>query len=57
MLSDTFAGIAPISVVPFAIAQLIGGALACAAVRVLWPRIDDRAHEVVVPHEAIEANI
>ncbi len=50
-LSDTFAGIAPWSVVPFVIAQLFGAALACVAVRVLWPRIDDRNHDVVMPHE------
>jgi glycerol uptake facilitator-like aquaporin len=46
---------APASVVPFVVAQLVGAALACVAVRVLWPRTDDRAHAVVVPHEAAEA--
>jgi glycerol uptake facilitator-like aquaporin len=51
-LSDTFAGIAPDSVVPFVIAQAVGAALACAAVRALWPRIADRAQDVIVPHEA-----
>ena len=51
-LSDTFAGIAPSSVVPFVIAQFVGAVLACATVRVLWPGIDDTAHDVVVPHEA-----
>ena len=50
-LSDTFAGIAPSSVVPFVIAQFVGAALACATVRVLWPGIDD-THDVVVPHES-----
>ena len=50
-LSDTFAGIAPGSVGPFIVAQLVGAAVACSVVRVLWPRMVDRAHEVVVPHE------
>jgi glycerol uptake facilitator-like aquaporin len=36
-LSDTFSGIAPTSVVPFILAEIIGMALACVVVRVLWP--------------------
>ena len=36
-LSDTFAGIAPGSVPGFVVAQLAGGALALAALRVLYP--------------------
>jgi arsenate reductase len=51
-LSDTFAGIAPSSVLPFVIAQFVGAALAVATVRVLWPGIDDVARDVVVPHES-----
>lgn len=39
--SDTFAGIAPASVVPFILAQLAGAALAVAAVRVLYPHPSD----------------
>ena len=50
-LSDTFAGIAPSSVIPFVIAQFVGAALACATIRVLWPGITDVGHDVVVPHE------
>ena len=50
-LSDTFAGIAPASVLPFVVAQLIGAVLACAVVRFLWPQLADGAEEVVVPHE------
>jgi glycerol uptake facilitator-like aquaporin len=50
-LSDTFAGIAPASVVPFILAQLVGAALACVMVRVLWPRADDLGEDVIVPHE------
>jgi arsenate reductase len=37
MLSDTFAGIAPASVPAFVVAQLAGGALALAALRILYP--------------------
>jgi arsenate reductase len=50
-MSDTFAGIAPSSVLPFVVAQLIGAAVACAAVRVLWPQLADAAEGVVVAHE------
>lgn len=50
-LSDTFAGIAPVSVVPFIVAQLVGAALACVTVRVLWPGAEDLGQDVVVPHE------
>jgi glycerol uptake facilitator-like aquaporin len=49
-LSDTFAGIAPASVLPFIVAQLTGTAVACATVRVLWPRAGG-ATDVVVPHD------
>jgi glycerol uptake facilitator-like aquaporin len=38
MFSDTFAGIAPASVPSFVLMQLIGGALALALVRLLYPR-------------------
>jgi glycerol uptake facilitator-like aquaporin len=38
-LSATFAGIAPASVPAFIVAQLVGGALAVAVVRVLYPRL------------------
>jgi arsenate reductase len=37
MFSDTFAGIAPASVLPFIAAQLIGAALGWAAVRIFFP--------------------
>ena len=51
MFSDTFAGIAPASVPGFVIAQLIGGACAILAVRVLYPGLTpDEAAEAVVPH-------
>ena len=52
IFSDTFAGIAPASVPAFVVAQLVGGLLAFAAVRVLYPDVGPAAAaEVVVPHE------
>jgi glycerol uptake facilitator-like aquaporin len=38
MFSDTFAGIAPASVAMFVLMQLIGGAFAVGALRLLYPR-------------------
>lgn len=51
MLSDTFAGITPASVPSFITAQLVGGALAVMAIRLLWPHIEQVAGEVIVPQE------
>jgi glycerol uptake facilitator-like aquaporin len=51
MLSDTFAGIAPGSVLGFIAFQLAGGALGYAVTRLLWPSIGDAAQRVVVPHQ------
>jgi glycerol uptake facilitator-like aquaporin len=53
-LSDTFAGIAPASVLPFILAQLVGAALACGVVRLFWPRIEKRAQDVIVPHQSAD---
>ena len=51
MFSDTFAGIAPSSVPTFVLAQLLGGACAILAIRVLYPDVTpDEAAELVVPH-------
>jgi arsenate reductase len=44
-LSNTFAGIAPRSVPGFVVFQLVGGALAIGAIRVLYPSV----HEPVAP--------
>ncbi|WP_123816225.1 aquaporin [Myceligenerans xiligouense] len=44
MFSDTFAGIAPGSVLPFIAAQLVGGALAVALAAVLFPRARREHH-------------
>jgi len=49
MLSDTFAGIRPSSAPGFVVAQLVGGALAVALARFLYP--DLPAAELVVPHD------
>ena len=50
MLSDTFAGIAPASVVPFVAAQAAGALAAVLAIRQLHPGIAEVADQVVVPH-------
>ena len=53
VFSDTFAGIAPASVGPFILAQLVGGAVALGLVRFLYPDLSAaEAGNVVVPHEA-----
>ncbi len=52
IFSDTFAGIAPASVPAFVVAQLVGGVVAIAVLRVLYPDITpDEAAEVMVPHK------
>ena len=51
MFSDTFAGIAPDSVLSFIGAQIIGGALAIAVVKTLYPAITPAdAASIIVPH-------
>jgi arsenate reductase len=51
VFSDTFAGIAPASVPGFAVAQLLGGAVAILVVRALYPDVTAAdAAQVVVPH-------
>jgi glycerol uptake facilitator-like aquaporin len=51
MFSNTFAGIAPASVLGFVIAQLVGGAIAIALIRSLYPNVTpEEAAEVVMPH-------
>ncbi|MGH3612062.1 MAG: aquaporin [Pseudonocardia sp.] len=49
--SDTFAGIAPASVPPFVVAQLIGAALGIGLVVAMYPDVSRAASAVVVPHE------
>jgi glycerol uptake facilitator-like aquaporin len=53
MFSDTFAGIDPSSVLPFIGAQVIGGILALAVIRALYPPITPAdAASIIVPHTA-----
>ena len=49
MFTDTFAGIAPASVAPFILAQLIGAALGLALLIVFYPTAARTAGDVVVP--------
>ena len=49
MLSDTFAGIDPASAPAFIAFQLVGGGLAVALARYLYP--DLPALDIVVPHD------
>jgi glycerol uptake facilitator-like aquaporin len=56
MFSDTFAGIAPASAPAFIGAQIVGGALAVAAIRALYPGLTAAtAAEVTVPHDLDQA--
>ena len=51
VFSDTFAGIAPASVPGFVVMQLLGGAIAVALIRTLYPDVGPAdAADVVVPH-------
>lgn len=54
MISDTFAGIEPASVLGFVVAELLGTLLAIALIRFLFPTIEQVADQVVVPHETHE---
>jgi arsenate reductase len=46
MFSDTFAGVAPTSVLPFIAMQLAGGVLATVLIRLLYPRAAQAAAEI-----------
>jgi glycerol uptake facilitator-like aquaporin len=53
MFSNTFAGIAPSSVLPFIAAQILGGIAAVGIIKVLYPAITPAdAAEVIVPHDS-----
>jgi glycerol uptake facilitator-like aquaporin len=56
IFSDTFAGIAPASVPPFVIAQLIGAAAGLGLLLVLFPSAARAADDVVLPHQTDKAN-
>lgn len=49
--TDTFAGIEPASAPAFIACQLVGGTIAVALIRTLYPDIAEVADEVVLPHE------
>jgi glycerol uptake facilitator-like aquaporin len=56
--SDTFAGIAPLSVPSFIVAQLVGGAVAIGLIRALYPEITPaEAADVMLPHETVEEGV
>jgi arsenate reductase len=51
MFSNSFAGIAPAAVPGYVIAQLVGGAVAIATIRTLFPHVTpEQAADVVTPH-------
>jgi glycerol uptake facilitator-like aquaporin len=50
MFSDTFAGIAPGSVLPFIAAQIVGGLIGLALVVTLYPDAGEAADRAVTPH-------
>ena len=51
MFSDTFAGIAPSSVLPFIAAQVIGGLLAVVLIKALYPDVTPaEAADIIFPH-------
>jgi glycerol uptake facilitator-like aquaporin len=53
MFSDTFAGIAPSSAPGYIVAQLIGGAVGCALVRLFYPDLGPaEASAAILPHDA-----
>jgi glycerol uptake facilitator-like aquaporin len=52
--TDTFAGIAPASVLPYLAAQAAGAVLGAAAVRLLYPHVAESADAVVVAHGDID---
>lgn len=56
-LSDTFAGIAPVSVAPFLAAELAGTLLAIVVVRILYPTVVENPASVVVPHPVESARL
>jgi glycerol uptake facilitator-like aquaporin len=56
IFSATFAGIAPASVPVFIAAQIVGGALAVAVIRTLYPGVTPaQAADIVVPHHLSRA--
>jgi len=58
MFSDTFSGIAPASVPGFVVAQLIGGLIAIAVIRTLYPDVTPGdAADMLMPHDGAPETI
>jgi len=55
-LTDTFAGIRPVDVPAFVLAQAAGAAAATALFRWLVPALPAIAEDVVVPHERMRTS-
>ncbi len=55
--TNTFAGIAPISLPGFIAAQLIGGAVGLGMLALLYPTADQVADDLVVPHDNTLASV
>lgn len=51
MFSNTFAGIAPGSVLPFVLFQVVGALVGLITIKVLYPNVGEVAEQVVVPHQ------
>ena len=56
MFSDTFAGIAPVSVAPFIAAQIVGAMVGLAVTVYLYPDAGRTADQAVIPHPTSAAN-
>jgi arsenate reductase len=55
MLSNTFAGIAPVSAPMFVVMQLVGGTVGLGVVLILYPDEARMAHEIPVEHQPTTA--
>jgi glycerol uptake facilitator-like aquaporin len=55
MFSNTFAGIAPVSAPVFIAAQVVGGLVAVAAIKTLYPRVTPaEAADIIYPHHLLD---
>jgi glycerol uptake facilitator-like aquaporin len=55
--TNTFAGIAPISLPGFIAAQLLGGTVGLGLLALLYPNADEVADDLVVPHDTTAATL
>jgi glycerol uptake facilitator-like aquaporin len=56
-VSNSFAGIRPSSAPMFVVMQVLGGAIAAAVIRFLYPRVAESAADVVLPHPSLAAPV